>query len=99
MKTAGRWILLAVLLCGCSDGTEPELSANIVAVGDGWWSCGLTCHFEGIAINNGSGCAAEIRGTTFFYDSQGQQVGLAGYRWRTGRSNNPALLGPGEQFT
>lgn len=94
-------IVLSSTAAGCGEETpaEPETTvtpANIVASGPwSWERCGSTCEFRGEARNTGMGCAADIRGVTRLYDSQGDQIGGA-ISWRG--AFLPDLVRPNEAF-
>lgn len=63
----GALLAATILAAGCDDDDyDPPASprASLVARGALDFSCGLNCSYEGEAVNEGLGCAFNVRGVT-----------------------------------
>ena len=84
-----RCLLIAgvsLMMGSCSDSstpTAPSVPAKMVGSGNLTTSlcspvgANFTCSYSGIVVNEGIGCAKNLRGSTISYSATGLQVGLS----------------------
>jgi hypothetical protein len=69
---------LALLAMGCSDDhggpTGSSVPASIASRGQLEFACGINCSYEGEAINQGIGCARQVRGVTRLLRPDGSEL-------------------------
>ena len=74
-------ILVAPLACDGDDYDSPmQPHASLASRGALSFSCGVNCSYEGEAVNNGAGCADNVRGITRLLASNGSE--LANDEWQ-----------------
>jgi hypothetical protein len=73
----GALLVATIFAGGCDDDDyDPPTSprASLVARGSLDFSCGLNCSYEGEAVNEGLGCAFNVRGLTRLRSATGAVI-------------------------
>jgi hypothetical protein len=83
-------VLCVALSAGCDrrspTATSPE--ADIASRGTLDFSCGVSCSYEGEAMNMGAGCAIAVRGVTRLLRPNGSEIARDEWQLEPGRRIN-----------